>query len=451
MASAEARALGLVVAATDLLPPELRYGRLRSITRRLSARIPLPVVQGHVAPAEHAPLTEATAPDGPRVTLVASRLDMGGLENVVRMLAEGLRSQGIATSVLCGDGGVTFDALAAAGVDVVVATTAAEAFSQLGRLTPDVIEVHSAPEHLMQAVSLYGAPWVNVIHNTEIHRRASEWDAVARSGAARWIAVSERARAFHVAHLGGGSHPEVVVVPNAAPSAQLAGPPRADARRSLGEATGWALTDDDVVVVSLSRYDAQKNVPGLVAGFAAAATTRPSLKLVVAGPPSDGLEVAWADALRRASRAPGNVALLGPSSSAVLLAAADAFMLDSFFEGWPLVVIEAVRAGLPIIVSDFGVVDELLRDGVRGVLIPNPATAGTIDDISVRRARRRVTSQRNASEFRRALVEVADRVDDWRARRPALTATAAEMFTNDEMIQGHAHWLKSALMTDVHP
>ncbi len=449
-ASAEARSIGLVVSATDLLPPEIRYGHLRSVTQRLFGRTPLPQIADTLEAPAIPSSSIASARKGPRVTLVTGRLDVGGLENVVRMLAEGLGAEGLVTSVLCTGGGVTFDALARAGIDLVVARTRVEARAHLDRLRPDVVEVHNPPEHLMEAVRGHGAPWVGVIHNPEIHRRPGEWAVVARDRAARWIAVSENARAFHVAHLAPGPHPEVVVVPNASPTTQRFHDnlSRSDARKALAEAAGWVVEDDHVIVVSLSRYDPQKNVPGLVACFAEAVGARPALRLVVGGPTVDGLEVAWADAVRRASGSPGNVALLGPSSSDVLLAGADAFVLDSYFEGGPLVAIEAARAGLPIILSDVGIARELLRDGTRGTLVPNPATGDTIDEKAMRTARRRVRSQRNVAEVRDSLIEVADHVAEWRDLRSSLALSAAELFTLEAMVQGHAYWLKDALNRD---
>jgi hypothetical protein len=40
---------------------------------------------------------------------------------------------------------------------------------------------------------------------------------------------------------------------------------------------------------------------------------------------------------------------------------------------------------------------------------------------------------------------MADHVAEWRTARSALAASAAELFTLDEMIRGHAYWLKDAL------
>ncbi len=53
-----------------------------------------------------------------------------------------------------------------------------------------------------------------------------------------------------------------------------------------------------------------------------------------------------------------------------ILARSDIFVLPSNWEGFPLTVLEAMRAGLPVIASDVGGVREAVVDGVTGYLIP---------------------------------------------------------------------------------
>ena len=60
-----------------------------------------------------------------------------------------------------------------------------------------------------------------------------------------------------------------------------------------------------------------------------------------------------------------------------LMLAWDIFVLTSRFEGLPLVIIEAMFAGLPVVASNVGGISELVIDGRTGFL----TDAGWLDDL----------------------------------------------------------------------
>ena len=70
------------------------------------------------------------------------------------------------------------------------------------------------------------------------------------------------------------------------------------------------------------------------------------------------------------------------------LALYDILILPSRFDGRPLVVMEALACGVPVIASDVGGLADLVSDGINGYLVP-PADARTIADRIVRLAENR--------------------------------------------------------------
>ena len=54
---------------------------------------------------------------------------------------------------------------------------------------------------------------------------------------------------------------------------------------------------------------------------------------------------------------------------------ADMFVLPSNYEGLPMVLIEAMRAGLPVVASNVGGVSEIVRNGENGFALENKAEA----------------------------------------------------------------------------
>ena len=85
----------------------------------------------------------------------------------------------------------------------------------------------------------------------------------------------------------------------------------------------------------------------------------------------DGSGRAACEALAQQLSVVDRIEFVGDSDEVVLhLTEARIFVLLSDHEGLPLTVIEAMRAGLPVVASSVGGIPELVEDGVTGVLLP---------------------------------------------------------------------------------
>jgi glycosyltransferase involved in cell wall biosynthesis len=83
----------------------------------------------------------------------------------------------------------------------------------------------------------------------------------------------------------------------------------------------------------------------------------------------------WIGNREETSGVPENVFLLGnlPDAGAYT-SAADLLMLPSNYEGLPVVILEAMSYGKPVIASAVGGVPELVEDGVSGYAVENAAS-----------------------------------------------------------------------------
>lgn len=120
-----------------------------------------------------------------------------------------------------------------------------------------------------------------------------------------------------------------------------------------------------VLVLSLSRYSEQKGLDVMVRVAQMAALRFPGLRIAVGG--SGPLE-AELQAQAQAADVGHVIRFVGLVKDAPLyLAAADLYLLTSRWEELPISIVEALRAGLPVIATDCGGVRELV-DGQVGRL-----------------------------------------------------------------------------------
>lgn len=130
-------------------------------------------------------------------------------------------------------------------------------------------------------------------------------------------------------------------------------------------------------LIFVGRLAGVKGVPILIDALARLAPQRPGLRLTVIG---DGPERPMIEA--RARRAGlmervGFEGFRGQAEVAEALAGADIFVLPSFAEGLPVVLMEALAAECPVITTHIAGVPELVRDGEAGLLVP-PGEVGPL-------------------------------------------------------------------------
>ena len=419
-------------------------GASGEVATPMTAALPTEVVRPRST--DFDPTETAPDPDGPRCLLATSSLDVGGMDEVVAFLALRLRSHGLRTAVLHtrstleqGVKGRLARMLSAAGVEVAVAQEAT-ARQWIREWAPDIISSHEAPSWVLDEARATAVPYVEVLHG--MHSLFDcDWTTEAERSRdmAAIVAVSELVRRQYLRGVPTFPSERIVTIPNGVDDQRRARHNRSAARAALG-------LQEQFLFVCLARHCPQKNQFGLVSAFDEVAARHPDAHLLMAGRVdgpvySTQVRKAWE---RLAAR--DRVHLRDHAADpALVLSAADGFVLNSFFEGWSLASIEALHAGVPVVASDVGGAREQLgTDQSRGYLIRNPlgdpleVNWETIGSVCYAR-------QTNRDELVEAMCALVCEREQRAAWREYLAAESATRFHPDHCLHAHANLLRSCI------
>ena len=124
---------------------------------------------------------------------------------------------------------------------------------------------------------------------------------------------------------------------------------------------------DAVTFITVGRLAAVKNYPMLLQAFAAILLDHPRCMLQIVG---EGTERAALERLAGALGISGNVLFPGfQRDVSRWLVLADVFVLSSHYEGISIALLEAMRAGLPVIGTQVGGMAEVVLHGKTGLLV----------------------------------------------------------------------------------
>jgi glycosyltransferase involved in cell wall biosynthesis len=162
----------------------------------------------------------------------------------------------------------------------------------------------------------------------------------------------------------------------------------------------WGANPDTLVIGFVGRIVEQKNIETLIRAFALMQRDRPcDAKLVIVG---DGPLV---PALRRCASESGvgdRIAWAGfRADIPVVMRAFDVFALTSIFEGFGLVLIEAMAARRPVVATRVSAIPEVVAEGETGFLA-EPRSAESVAAALAKLADRDLRAKFGAAGFRRA-------------------------------------------------
>jgi glycosyltransferase involved in cell wall biosynthesis len=309
------------------------------------------------------------------IAYVVTRADpIGGVQIHIRDLTAALQAQGHSATVVTGGSGPFLDQLRAQNTPVIVLRHLAlpikpvrdlralfEIRAVLKELQPELVAAHSSKAGVLTRVAgaSLGVPVVLTAHGwnftpgiprveAAVYRRIERF---AGRFTTKIITVSEFDRRLA---LQAGLVPEdrAVTVHNGIPDSPRA--LRADPGRTPPR------------LVMVARFSSQKDHGTLLRALAGLQGHRWELDLVGDGPLMRQMEL-LAGTLGLGPR----VRFLGQRMDVdEILATAQVSILATNWEGLPLSILEAMRAGLPVVASSAGGIEEAVRDQETGYVVP---------------------------------------------------------------------------------
>jgi glycosyltransferase involved in cell wall biosynthesis len=207
----------------------------------------------------------------------------------------------------------------------------------------------------MLASELSGIPFSFTLHGPDIFFEPHHWRLDAKIARASFVAcISEFCRSQAMLFSDRIHWDKLHIVHCGIDPARYDGPPGGDGP-----------------ILFVGRLASVKGIPVLLDAMRLVRKAQPKAELVLIG---DGPErPAIETAVRADADLSSAVAFAGYQSQdavARYLASSSMLVLPSFAEGVPVVLMEAMAAGKPVIASQVGGVAELVRDGTSGSLVP---------------------------------------------------------------------------------
>jgi glycosyltransferase involved in cell wall biosynthesis len=306
-----------------------------------------------------------------KIAQIITRSDaIGGATVHVRNLSLLLKENGHDVVVLLGGRGPVTDDLRKSQIPfrslqhldcrmrpLSIAAAIFELAKLLRQLKPDLVATHTSKAGFVGRLSatLCGIPSVHTAHGWAISDRISRF-------AGPWFALIERCMARFPKSIINvcKAEMELALRHRIAPSSKME-----VVHLGLPDHPGRATPSHEVpTIIMVARFDREKDHKTLLSALSALADLPWKLHLVGSGPLED-------DARRLVANMgiSSRTSFLGYCQDVpALLRSSDIFVLTSLFEGLPISILEAMRAGLPVVASDVGGVSEAVARDVTGFI-----------------------------------------------------------------------------------
>lgn len=289
----------------------------------------------------------------------------GGLERMAELLARGLQNRGHQVVLLCRRGSPLHTRvsgeipcepiLGGSDLDPLVQL---RVLSALRRHKPDVVLANTAkdPRWTGPSAKLLGIPYIYRQEIDEPYKRGLYYRWIYGRIPDVHVVNSDATRRTILASARWLDPERVEVIPNGIDPAPF---------QTAVEPSGLDLPEGSPTFVFLGRFEERKGIRELAAAWPIVVKALPQARLLVGG---------WGeleDEFRsRLMASPGARFIGFRRDVPAVLSLADVLVAPSHYEGFGLVVVEAMAAGVPVIAAEASSIPEIMRDGVEGLLVP---------------------------------------------------------------------------------
>ncbi|EOK4231166.1 glycosyltransferase family 4 protein [Escherichia coli] len=311
-----------------------------------------------------------------KVLYIITKADeIGGAQIHIRDLSSRLKEDGHDVVVIVGEHGALVDELIKRGVAYHIVPSLVreinpikdlraviEISKLISILDPDIISLHSSKAGIIGRLAALRKkkPVIFTAHGWAFANGVSKnrqklyciIEKIIEPLASKIITVSEQDKQLAL-ELNVSSHEKQVVIHNGMIQSSL--PPRFVNRTS----------NKTVELISVARFSEQKDHRTLFVALSQINNLNWRLTLVGKGPLLE-----YYKTLARKLNIHERIQFLGERHDvAELMVRSDVFLLISKWEGFPRSILEAMRAGLPVIASNVGGTSEAINDGITGFLV----------------------------------------------------------------------------------
>lgn len=176
-----------------------------------------------------------------------------------------------------------------------------------------------------------------------------------------FIAVSNYIKKDFERHLG---FKNVVVIYNSIDTSLFS---KNDSRAIKSKRCELGIADDDIVLLNVGRLHPQKGQIYLIEAFNLICKNSRRFKLIISG--KGAIENELKNRVNALGLKERVIFLKDRRDIPQIMNICDIFVFPSLYEGFGIVLVEAMASGLPIIASDIEALSEIVRNGVDGLLV----------------------------------------------------------------------------------